>query len=221
MKPLTGLLFPDFVPGRRGRCALCEQPFSADCTRCLMQRDGWPPLTRRELAQQRRHAEEAEAARVADEQRRARLAALGRPVRVGLVGCGKQKRAGSWPARELYTSPLFRLALAEAERSCDEVCVLSALHGLVPLDRVIASYDTSLYDKCADARRGWAHTAGEELGHRFSGLCVELVLYAGEGYAPDWRFFPSGWSWSEPLAGLGIGERLRWLKEQGQQRARE
>lgn len=49
------------------------------------------------------------------------------------------------PARELYTGSFFRLALAAAERvDGAEVFVLSALHGLVPVDKVIAPYEARM-----------------------------------------------------------------------------
>ncbi|HWO69164.1 MAG TPA: hypothetical protein VNP94_00195, partial [Actinomycetota bacterium] len=46
-------------------------------------------------------------------------------MRIGLVGCVKSKRARPAPARDLYTSPLFRGARRFVERSCDRWFVLS------------------------------------------------------------------------------------------------
>ena len=49
------------------------------------------------------------------------------------------------PARQLYTGSYFRLALAAAERvDGAQVFVLSAAYGLVPIDKVIATYDVRM-----------------------------------------------------------------------------
>lgn len=82
---------------------------------------------------------------------------LRRPVRVALVGCGAAKLPGRHRARDLYTGSLFRAALAHAERSADEVLILSALHGLVGLDDELDAYNVRL-DKYRDAERDqWAY----------------------------------------------------------------
>lgn len=38
-------------------------------------------------------------------------------MRIGLVGCGKTKLDNAAPARDIYTSPLFRAALVRAQVS--------------------------------------------------------------------------------------------------------
>jgi hypothetical protein len=60
-----------------------------------------------------------------------RFSRLGRPVRVGLVGCSATKRVGIHKARDLYLGAFFRRSLPLATRSCDEVWILSALYGLL------------------------------------------------------------------------------------------
>jgi hypothetical protein len=47
-------------------------------------------------------------------------------MRIGLVGCVKSKRSQAAPARELYSSPLFRGRRDWVERTCDRWFVLSA-----------------------------------------------------------------------------------------------
>lgn len=67
-----------------------------------------------------------------------------------VIPCGAQKLDRPAPARDLYTSPIFRSALATAEALEDEdhhfgaqsdVLILSALHGLVDPDAVLDPYD--------------------------------------------------------------------------------
>ena len=151
-------------------------------------------------------------AKEAEQQRQIALAALGRPVRVALVSCAKSKRSGAHPARDLYISTLFRLAIRVADASSDAVWILSAKHGAMPADRTIESYDQrlpgdqkSLYLWGVNARNtltcSYAHVA-------------DLTFYAGADYvAPILAAgLPEGWRHDQPLEGLGLGARLARLK---------
>src|SRR5262249_15116393 len=130
--------------------------------------------------QARADAAERAARRASEEERRARLASLGRPVRVALVGCAATKRPGTWPARELYVSQLFRSTLA---RTADEVFVLSALWGLVGLDERIPSYNRTIGELRKGEREGWAARVASRLRAKYQGLDVEVSIYAGNDYA--------------------------------------
>ena len=61
--------------------------------------------------------------------------------RVALVGCSATKLKHAAPARELYTSALFRAAYAYAETTCAAVLIVSAFHGVVAPKAVIRPYD--------------------------------------------------------------------------------
>ncbi|AHJ86607.1 hypothetical protein Jolie2_57 [Mycobacterium phage Jolie2] len=68
-----------------------------------------------------------------------------------VVPCGAQKLDQPAPAAKLYTSQHFALTLRAAQKLADDqgarVFILSALHGLVPLDRVLAPYDVKMGDR--------------------------------------------------------------------------
>jgi len=138
-----------------------------------------------------------------------------------LVGCCKTKRARAAPAKELYCSHLFRLCRQWAEQNADAWAILSAHYGVVEPDTVIEPYDTTIAQR---RPFGQPPLTPEEFGiwlnaHVQSWLCryvtrsqvPELIILAGKDY----------WTWlsnrslpfSVPLDGLGIGERLRWLKQ--------
>lgn len=76
--------------------------------------------------------------------------------RIGLVGCVKTKLARTAPARDLYTSPLFRGRRAWVERTCDRWFILSAEHGLVDPAAPLAPYDRALSQLSTAARRAWS-----------------------------------------------------------------
>lgn len=152
---------------------------------------------------------------------------------VGLVACSATKLARPAPARELYSSPLFRMASVVAEAHHDHWLILSAKYGVVHPDEVVAPYNRALSVMDKFDRMAWAGRVDLQLRHGqrafhlqrgrdhnapivpLHGLTdVRLTLYAGEDYiAPlRWHFARNGWVVEEPLAGMQIGERLHHLK---------
>jgi cytoplasmic iron level regulating protein YaaA (DUF328/UPF0246 family) len=137
-------------------------------------------------------------------------------TRIGLVGCGSTKLPEPAPARSLYTGGLFRKAAAYAEATCDRWYVLSAKHGLVHPETVIAPYDVKLgrshFDPEKDAPPTWTWRA-----RVLDALKVELadvpnphlVVLAGETYRVILHW--SEWTSEVPMKGLGIGQQLAWL----------
>jgi hypothetical protein len=168
-----------------------------------------------ELAAERARVE------VATAKRAEQLTGLGRPVRVALVGCGADKREGRHAARDLYTGSLFRAGLSHAEATADEVLIVSAHHHLVELDQEIGAYERSLASMRKIEREAWEERVVGDLVARYSGVPIELTVYAGAMYADAiagalrrWQRSGGGvaWRWSTPLAGLSVGYRLRWYK---------
>lgn len=144
---------------------------------------------------------------------------------IGLISCSAQKLDHAAPARELYTSPLFRRSLAYAEATCSVVYVLSALHDVVELDRVIESYNRRLGGK--KERQAWGRRAAQRLVAEH-GRDTAYMILAGSDYADPlsvalwtldghrgdgWRGVARGLIHT-PLAGMSVGLRLRWLNEQ-------
>src|SRR3954449_3905457 len=106
------------------------------------------------------------------------------PKRVGLVGCVKSKRTTPALARHLYTSALFDGRRRWVEQTCDRWFVLSALHGLVGPDEVLAPYDTTLKDASRPEREEWSRRVLADLhtafGDDLRGVAFEL--HAGREY---------------------------------------
>jgi hypothetical protein len=66
-----------------------------------------------------------------------------------VIPCGGQKASEACAARDLYTGSAFQeqLAGAIAEVGENNVYILSALHGLIGINDVIAPYDVKMGDK--------------------------------------------------------------------------
>jgi hypothetical protein len=131
---------------------------------------------------------------------------------IGLVACSAAKATRPAPARDLYVSPLFRAGRAYAERcyGSGNWLILSARHGLVDPDQVLAPYDLSLRQLPAGQREAWGDRVAVDLTDRFPAGTV-LWFHAGALYrdaiapvvAHQVRF---------PLAGLRIGQQLAWYR---------
>lgn len=135
------------------------------------------------------------------------------PLRIALIGCGAKKLDRAARARDLYVGPLFRAALAYAEaEEFDGIFVLSAKHGFVRLGDKLEPYDVALEGLSADERGLLGALVVRDLVHEPAGEPAEITLLAGEGYAALLDGAP--WKVHAPLAGLQVGERLAWFKQQ-------
>lgn len=131
-------------------------------------------------------------------------------MRLGVVACGKLKLAHPAPAQDLYCSPLFRLSRRYVELTCDRWVILSALHFVVCPEEILEPYDLSLREFSAAARREWSASSNNILMGAFP-WTTEFVLLAGQEYTGAVAGFPNV---IQPMNGLGIGQRLAWLKQE-------
>lgn len=137
---------------------------------------------------------------------------------VVVIGCGKSKLARPAAARDLYTGSLFRACRAYAERSGHPWVILSAEHFVLPPEVRVAPYENRITRK-ADGSR-WARVAVEHFAQWLGGLrmgrSVRVVCLAGASYADPFcaeLYAQFGISCEQPLRGLGLGQRLRWLAQ--------
>jgi hypothetical protein len=135
--------------------------------------------------------------------------------KIALVACVSKKNSIPMPARDLYISDWFRKASAYAMRVADKWYILSAKHGLVAPDMVVAPYDETLNRMPVVARRAWARRVLKDLD-RVLQPGDQVVILAGKRYRENLvdPIRQMGCSIEIPMEGLGIGKQLRWLKQQ-------
>lgn len=135
---------------------------------------------------------------------------------IALVACAAHKQTKPAPAAQLYTSTLFRLAATYAKHNADAWYVLSAKHGLVSPEQVIAPYDVVLTAFCRTQRMVWAKHIADALLPRINPAEDSLVMLAGRAYREPLipLFTAQGIAVTIPMEGLGIGMQLAWLKDQ-------
>lgn len=131
-------------------------------------------------------------------------------VSLHLVACVKEKASQPMPAADLYRSVWFRKARAFVERREAPWLVLSAMHGIIDPDDIIAPYDQTLITMRAYERRAWGTRVVEQLIERGYDDGAPIVILAGARY----RDPITGWIGDRaivPMQGLAIGQQLAWL----------
>jgi cytoplasmic iron level regulating protein YaaA (DUF328/UPF0246 family) len=135
-------------------------------------------------------------------------------ARVALVSCVKQKRQSASPAQDLYLSQLFRGLRRYAETHADTWYILSAEHGVLRPDEVVAPYELTLNTMPKAERLAWADRVQRQLLELLP-ADAQIILLAGLRYREQIEPFlrKRGFSVTVPLEGLKIGEQLQRLKQ--------
>lgn len=130
-----------------------------------------------------------------------------------LVACAARKLAQTAAARDLYISPLFRLARGVAELWTPRWFILSARHSLLDPAQVIRPYDLRLTKLSVQARREWASEVASQFA-RVQAAPARVVFLAGRAYREPLAqlLAARGHRIEVPLVGLGIGRQQAALK---------
>ena len=133
--------------------------------------------------------------------------------RIALVSCVKQKRTSAAPARDLYVTELFRGLRRFAEARADAWYILSAEHGLLRPDQVVAPYERTLNTMRKPERLAWAARVQRQLLDVLP-PSAQVILLAGARYRENIEPFlrGKGCEVSVPLEGLALGKQLQYLK---------
>lgn len=127
-----------------------------------------------------------------------------------LIACVKEKAAQPMAAADLYRSVWFRKARALVEAKHAPWLILSALHGIVDPEDVIAPYEQTLMNMRAAERRAWGERVVTQLIERGYKDGGPVIILAGALYRePISRWL--GDRASVPMKGLAIGQQLAWL----------
>lgn len=146
-------------------------------------------------------------------------------MRVGLIGCGKNKLPHAAPASELYTGPFFKLCKQWISKPgrVDAWGILSAKHGLVLPDQELEPYDLSLDKLSYQKRVAWGQGVRKQLELQWGVNDVIWLILAGAYYRVALDGMPfvedviACWTNWRRMAGMkrpqmGIGVIKKYLK---------
>lgn len=139
-----------------------------------------------------------------------------------LVSCVSMKLDRAARAEDIYVSPWFIKARAYVTAIGSSWRILSAKHGLLNPDSIVEPYNATLNTMPIAERRAWAEVVLAALDATI-GNGDEVTILAGARY----REFlvhaleARGIRVLVPMAGLGVGEQLRWFNEHAARRSRQ
>lgn len=128
------------------------------------------------------------------------------------ISCSKKKiRANNLPARELYSaSDLFRKSYSYARR-LGQVYIVSSKYGIIQPEDKIDYYEKTINKMRRVEIERLKEKVNQQLREKnISGKVTSLM---GKKY----NDLIDGLDVLAPLSGMGIGKRLRWLKEKNGQ----
>lgn len=133
-------------------------------------------------------------------------------MRIAIISCSKLKGSASCPARDLYRGVLFKAAVRYAEQRCDEIYIISALHGLIHGDKVIEPYQAF--------QGNWRHYSRmlespdrDEFNHRLKNDLLKLSRAATLIYLCNQFYSDLGPPGEYPLKGMDFYKRRKFLME--------
>ena len=130
-----------------------------------------------------------------------------------VIGCVSQKLDHAAPAKDLYTSELWRKRRAYAERAGAPWMILSALYGLLDPAAVVDTYNVDIGGLSKDASESWGRAVVRSLRVRLGELEGKTIeIHAGSQYLKpiETHLRLEGARILLPLRGLSIGQQLAW-----------
>lgn len=135
--------------------------------------------------------------------------------KIVIVGCTKTKKKYPCSAYEMYSaSTLFRKTVEYVKKQYDcPIVILSGKLGVLDLDQQISPY---VFDpnKLQRDKRSRYYTDLSNKIHEDLSNYNDIVVFAGKNYVDIISISCPQSTIIEPLKGMGIGERLRFLTEQ-------
>lgn len=131
-----------------------------------------------------------------------------------LISCVSKKAENKTEAKNLYISDLFKKSYQYAKKiggGQEKIFILSAKYGIIKDTEIIEPYNLSLNNFTEKQRKEWAKKVYYKL-IEFITPDDEIIFLAGENYIKYLRIVLKNKK-SEPLKGLGIGKRLKYLKK--------
>lgn len=134
---------------------------------------------------------------------------------VYLIACSKTKSDHKTTASEMYTSALFIKSMAYAKSQEGSVAILSAKYGLLLPDDFIEPYNETLSDMKKVERVAWAKKVYNSLIEEFGKSAAYIFLAGKNYYQPLVKLMKDDdVSHRILMEGMGIGQRLQFLKNQ-------
>ena len=131
---------------------------------------------------------------------------------IAFISCVKTKKPFPCKAIDLYDSALFKKSVAYAKsKNVQHIYIISAKYGLVSSDKIISPYEETLNGKNDKHIKRWTYKVIKQADSLGISRDEEILFLGGENYLKYLRLIYK--NSHEPLKGLSIGRRLKFLNE--------
>lgn len=132
-----------------------------------------------------------------------------------LISCGAKKEKTPQRAEDLYIGGYFKKTLLYAKylskKNNAEIFILSAKYGVLELNEIIKPYDLTLNNKSKKHKKAWSYKVITQLQYKIK-KTDKIIFLAGVNYIKYLKMYYK--NYEEPLQGLGIGKRLKFIMEE-------
>ncbi len=138
---------------------------------------------------------------------------------VYLIACTKLKQEYCCTAEEMYMkSSLYKLSyeycMNQVDNKDSQIYILSAKHHLLPLQKVIDPYNETLINKNTKEKKEWGKIVYNQMKETFDMDNTHFIFLTGREYMKPIIPYLETYQYSNPIPlRYGIGNRMRWLKD--------
>ena len=133
-------------------------------------------------------------------------------MKIGLIGCGKDKSPIRCKAEEMYIGGYFKLGLKFARKSFEKIYILSAKYGLLELEDMIEPYNMTLNTMDNNEIYVWSKRVAEALKSKLNKDDVVTFVCGKEYYKYLKGMLPCKYVLLFDGSGMGIGKQMAYFK---------
>lgn len=126
------------------------------------------------------------------------------------IGCGASKMKNACKAKNMYVGNYFRLCLAYAQTftTQDNIYILSAKYGVLPLEKVIEPYNRTLNKMNKQEKQDWKDMVIKQLTDIGINKDVEVAFICGTNYYNLLEDYFTNYKVLLPKQGIGIQQHF-------------
>ena len=133
------------------------------------------------------------------------------------IGCGATKMKNACKARKMYVGNYVQLCLAYAQTftTQDNIYILSAKYGVLPLEKVIEPYNKTLNNMNIEEKQDWKNMVIKQLEDIGINKDTEVVFICGTNYYTLLEDYFTNYKLPLPKQGIGVQQQfmIEELKE--------
>lgn len=126
------------------------------------------------------------------------------------IGCGAKKMKKPCKAKKMYVGNYVQLCLAYAQTftTQDNIYILSAKYGVLPLEKVIEPYNKTLNNMNRQEKQDWKNMVIKQLEEMNINKDTEVVFICGTNYYTLLEDYFTNYKLPLPKQGIGVQQHF-------------